>query len=111
MIGNCDSCKHCKTCRKDFGYLCGYCNTDYEPIADKVFTITTFLDKFQVCMMVAGSVPKRYLVSTRNGVDVWKTDFLNGKQYSFKTAKKHVLRLLAENPGSAAILCDEVVRA
>ena len=109
MMGNCDSCKNQYKCRKDIGYIWGYCNTDYEPIADVVFTITTFCGDFNVCKMTAGSPVKKYLKSTRSGKDVWVSDYLYAKRYRYQTAKKHLLRLRNETDHSAAVLCGETI--
>ena len=31
MKGECENCKHERTCTKDIGIIWGFCNTDYEP--------------------------------------------------------------------------------
>lgn len=31
MTGYCADCKHEETCKKDIGFIWGFCNTDYEP--------------------------------------------------------------------------------
>ena len=31
MTGNCESCAKRETCKKDIGFIFGFCNADYEP--------------------------------------------------------------------------------
>lgn len=35
MKGNCNDCKKKETCKKSFGALTGFCNTDFEPIEEQ----------------------------------------------------------------------------
>ena len=100
-------------CRKDIGIIWGYCNTDFEPIADVLYTIREKYDGFTVCRMKQGSCVKSYLKSTRNGNDVFYCDILWGRCYKYETAKKHLLRLLKKDRkngiNAKAIICGEII--
>lgn len=115
-MGNCcENCVKRMECRKDIGIIWGYCNTDYEPIADVLYTIDTKCNDFIVCRMKGDSCVKYYLKSTRNGNDVFYSDYIWAKGYKYETAKKHILRLLrkdiAAGINAKAIICGEEVSA
>lgn len=110
MTGCCESCKKYPECRKDIGVIWGHCNTDYEPLAKTVYVIRDFYGKFAVCKMQAGNNFKMFLVSTRKGKDEWRGDLSWARRYTYKTAKKHVERMLSADPNAVAVLCGEIVK-
>ena len=110
MTGHCESCKRRSDCNKTIGIMYGYCNTDYEPVAELVYTIRQFYDRFAVCEARAGYRYPMYLVSTRMGKDEWRGDLSWARPYAYRTAKKHVMRLISTNPNAAAVINGEIVK-
>lgn len=45
MSGNCTSCAKQYTCKKDIGFMFGFCNTDFEPIQTEKTLNTDFFEK------------------------------------------------------------------
>ena len=104
MIGNCDSCKRRSVCANTDGKaFYGYCD-ECDPLAETIYKLYRCWDGFQLCRMRVGDKKKWYLKSYRNGNDVWVSDYTYAKRYSYKTAKKHLLRLRDYTNGSVAIV-------